>query len=74
MSRRVKVHTYSGYKADEYPKWFEHQGKSLYVREIKSRWLEPDSRVFKVLADDGHTYILRDRFQEHADWELEIVK
>ncbi len=30
----IQVHTYSGYKADERPLKFEHEGKEHSVREI----------------------------------------
>lgn len=30
----IRVHTYSGYKADERPLRFEHKGKEHSVREI----------------------------------------
>jgi hypothetical protein len=31
----------------------------LAVVEILDRWIAPDHRYFKILADDGGTYILR---------------
>lgn len=73
MSIRIKVHTYSGYKADEYPIWFEQEGNRLKVLEIKSSWLEPTYEAFKVLADDGHIYILKNHYKDEI-WELVLIK
>jgi hypothetical protein len=74
MSFRIKVHTYSGYKADEYPRGFEYEGNKLTVLEIRSRWLEPSCEAFRVLTDDGKTYIIKNRHGEDGGWELHLVK
>lgn len=43
----------------------------IAVVRVLDRWLSPDHRYFKVLGDDGATYILRHdtRFQR---WELTL--
>ena len=74
MCSNIKVHTYSGYKADEYPKSFELEGNKLQVMEIRSHWLEPSCQAFKVLAEDGHIYILKKHFMENEGWELQPGK
>ena len=36
----IRVHTYSGYKADERPLKFEHEGKEHMIREIINQTFE----------------------------------
>jgi hypothetical protein len=66
----ITVQTYSGYKGDERPVSFSREGRNLNVVEVVDRWYDPDYNDFKVLADDGMTYLLR--HDMNADtWELE---
>ena len=65
----IKVETYSGYKADEYPKKFWIGEKSFEIMDIEDRWYSPDCSYFKVFADDGKTYILR-QYLENSQWEI----
>jgi hypothetical protein len=37
--------------------------------EIVDRWYDPDHNCFKVLADDGKTYLLRNDMNADS-WEL----
>jgi len=69
----VKVETYSGYKADEYPVKFYTKQKQLEVIDIEDRWYGPGYSYFKVLADDCMTYILRQNL-ESDQWNIECVK
>ena len=55
----LQVKTYSGYKADQRPTAFEIDGRRYEVSELVDRWYGPDYEYFRVLADDGNTYILR---------------
>lgn len=54
-----QVETYSGARLHERPRRFLWQGTWLEVREILASWQTPDHLTFKVLADDGRTYLLR---------------
>ena len=54
----IRVESYAGSKAEEYPLCFHLFGKRIDVVSIKDRWLTPDSRCFKVLADDDNEYVL----------------
>ena len=60
----LRVETYSGYKADERPVRFELKGRKLEVSRILDQWYGPDYSYFKVLADDGNTYVLRRQSSE----------
>lgn len=69
----VKVECYSGYKAQERPVRFSLGEKVLNVVEILDRWYGEDQDYFKLLADDGNTYLLRyDR--EFDRWELAMFQ
>ena len=66
----ITVQTYAGYKGDERPVSFSRGGRTLRITEIVDRWYDPDYNMFRVLADDGGTYLLR--HDMNADtWELE---
>jgi hypothetical protein len=62
----IKVESYSGFKADEYPKCFYMEDIRHEVFEVTDRWYQgnsdpeiPVSDYFKVVAADGREYILK---------------
>lgn len=65
----IRVACYAGYWGEEEPQrlWFD--GRAVEVAEIQDRWLAPDHRYFKILGDDGYTYIVRNDTQS-GRWEL----
>jgi hypothetical protein len=65
----VRVESYAGYKAEEYPKAFSIGDRSFRVDRILDRWYGADHAYFKVRTDDGGLYILR--YDQGSDaWEL----
>jgi hypothetical protein len=66
---RVVVDCYSGYKADERPVRFYLGESKLEIVELLDRWYGEHCGYFKVLAEDGNTYILMHRRAEDK-WEL----
>ncbi len=69
----LKVTTYSGYKADERPTSFTLGERSFQVREFLDSWHGEDHTYFKLIADDGNTYIMRhDRTSD--TWELTMTE
>ena len=58
---RLRVQCYSGYKADERPVRFQLGEREYAVNEVLDQWYGPDDVYFKVRADDGNLYILRQR-------------
>jgi hypothetical protein len=68
---KIKVICYHGYKANERPLKFYIGNKELEVRELLDRWYGEQDDYFKVLADDGNTYVLKYR-REEDDWELAL--
>lgn len=69
MQMPVTVQTYAGYKGDESPVSFSRDGRTFRIKEIVDRWYEPDHNSFKVLVDDGKTYLLRHDMNDDS-WEL----
>jgi hypothetical protein len=55
---KIKVETYSGYKADERPVAFYIGDMKFRVVEVVDRWYDPSVDYFKVKANDGGVYIL----------------
>ena len=56
---RIAVQTYAGYKGDERPVSFSRERCMFRIMEIVDRLYDPDYNCFKVLADDGRTYLLQ---------------
>ena len=62
----VKVESYSGYKADEYPQRFYLDDMRFDIEEVLDRWYQqdlnpefPEADYFKVLTTDKKCYILK---------------
>ena len=63
--QHITVSCYSGYRGEERPASFEHEGGTLNVEEIIERWVErgvgkgqSEKRCFRIKADDGRVYTL----------------
>jgi hypothetical protein len=66
---RIGVECYSGYRADESPRRLILGKRTVAVKEILDRWLGEEHRYFKILGEDGCTYLIR--HDQGADvWEL----
>ena len=68
----IEVACYSGYKADEKPISFTLDCKKLMIEKIIDQWRSPGFDYFKVLADDGKGYLLRND-ERFGVWALEKV-
>ncbi len=68
---KVQVECYAGQKADERPVRFRLDGHEYRVEEVLDQWYGPDDLCFKVRADDGNVYILRQHTSvPDGEWEL----
>lgn len=67
----IQVECYSGYRGEETPSRFRMGSRSIEVSEVIDCWLAPSHRYFKVLGDDGGTYILRHDTHKET-WELTL--
>lgn len=70
---RVEVQCYAARKADERPVRFRLGEHDYMVEEIVDQWYGPEDQYFKVRADDGNLYILRQN-GTGRDWSLESFR
>ena len=68
----LEVECYSGYKADEKPISFILNSKKYMVEKIIDQWRSPEFEYFKVQADDGTGYLLRND-ERNGEWALEKI-
>jgi hypothetical protein len=55
----LRVECYAGRKADERPIGFWLEARHYLVEAVLDQWYDPESIFYKVRADDGNLYILR---------------
>ncbi len=69
----LRVACYAGYRGEQEPQrvWFGE--RKVEVVDIVDRWLAPDHRYFKLLGDDGGTYIIR-HDESTGRWELTLFE
>ena len=76
MPMTLHVECYAGYKADERPLRFrsnEKGSRTFEVEEILDQWYGVGYLCFKVLANDGNTYILRHN-EAGDEWVLDSFR
>ena len=66
---KIQVECYSGHKADERPIKFSLGNTVLFVDSIQDQWYGPSDLYFRVLADDGNTYVIRHN-ERTDEWTL----
>jgi hypothetical protein len=68
---KLSVECYSGRKADERPVRFWLGERQYRVEAVLDQWYDPQSILYKVRADDGNLYILRQQTSlPDGPWEL----
>lgn len=68
---KLIVECYSGRKADERPIRFWLEGKLYFVEALLDQWCDPEHIFFKVRANDGNFYILRQQTSTpNPQWDL----
>jgi hypothetical protein len=69
----IRVECYSGHRADERPLRFLVGDRAYTVERLDDKWYSPGATYFRVLADDGNTYVLR---HDEADdtWTMEAFR
>ena len=65
----IMVDAFAGAKGEETPRAFTHEGSRRTVTEIVTRWYTETHCYFRLLADDGHRYVLRYDL-DNLIWEL----
>ena len=69
---KLAVESYSGYKGDERPLRFRMRERVFEISEVLDRWYGPGDTWFRVRADDGNLYILRNT--PDGGWTLESFR
>ena len=68
---RLQVECHSGRKADERPVRFRLDERDYLVEEVLDQWYGSDGNYYKVRADDGNLYILRQQTSvSEGAWDL----
>lgn len=68
---KLSVECYSGRKADERPVRFRLDEKQYQVEAVLDQWYDPEHIFYKVRADDGNLYILRQQTSTpEGTWDL----
>jgi hypothetical protein len=70
MSLPIRVDAYSGYKANERPRYFTVDEDVYEIATVLDQWYEPSAMYFKVQSSEGKTYLLRYDEQED-EWTLQ---
>lgn len=69
MEKPLRVHTEVDEKGNERPLAFFADGREIEIVETIDRWYDSDFNYYKVVSDDGTSYLLRHNL-ESAAWEL----
>jgi hypothetical protein len=69
----VTVDCYAGYMGEQTPRVVHLGEQRIEVAEVLDQWLAPTHRYFKLLAKDGHTYIVRHDVVTKS-WELTMFR
>jgi len=68
---KLNVECYSGRKADERPVRFWLDGRLYRVENVLDQWYDPEHIFYKVQANDGNLYILRQQTSTpDGQWDL----
>jgi hypothetical protein len=67
----IRVHCYSGYRADQRPSRCTILDREYNVEEVDDQWCSPGAMYFRVRADDGHYYVLR---HDYVDRGIEFYE
>jgi hypothetical protein len=72
----IEVECHSGYKADEYPKYFLWNNERFEISQVTDRWYQgetnpdyPVSNYFKVVTTRGEQYIIKNDLESDR-WYL----
>jgi hypothetical protein len=66
---RLHVEYCVGHEGEETPHRLAFDSRAVKVTNVVDRWLGRDHRYFKVMGEDGATYILRHDMLS-GGWEL----
>jgi hypothetical protein len=69
----IAVECYAGYRGEQTPRVLVLGDRRVAVSDVLDHWLAPDHRYFKMRAEDGDTYIVRQEVASGA-WTLTMFQ
>ena len=69
----IAVECYAGYRGEQTPRVLVLGDRRVAVSYVVDQWLAPDHRYFKMRAEDGDTYIVRQEVASGA-WTLTMFQ
>ena len=68
---KLMVECYAGRKPDQRPTRFWLDNRLYLVEEVVDQWYDPENIFYKIRADDGNLYILRQQTSSpDGKWDL----
>jgi hypothetical protein len=66
------VTCYSGYTYGERPESFVWEGIEHRVKKVVKEWQEPGARLFKIVTEDGRSFVLsyNNKYDEWSAFEV----
>jgi hypothetical protein len=65
----IVVECYAGYRGEETPRRFTVGERPVEVASVIDQWMTPDYRYFRLAADNGRMYVVRQNVAS-GKWEL----
>lgn len=56
---KLEVECHAGSRGDERPVRFRLEGREYSVEAVLDQWYEPEATFYRLRANDGNLYILR---------------
>jgi hypothetical protein len=69
----IAVECYAGYRGEQTPRAVVLGDRRIPVAEVLDQWLAPDHRYFKLRAEDGDVYIVRQDVESDT-WTLTMFE
>ncbi|MFP4476384.1 MAG: hypothetical protein ACLFOY_12560 [Desulfatibacillaceae bacterium] len=68
----IEVKCHAGYKGEQTPRTLVFGAREVAVTRVLDMWLAPEHRYFKLVGDDGYTYIVRHDMNT-GEWEMTMA-
>jgi len=69
----VPVQFYAGYRGEQEPQRFSFEERWLEIEEVLKEWREPAAEFFRVRANDGRVYVLRQSVGAgSSEWSISV--
>jgi hypothetical protein len=69
----ISVECYAGHRGEQTPRTLILGDRRIAVTEVLAAWLAADHRYFKLIGEDGDTYLVR-HDERSGTWELTMFR